>query len=166
MLGDDFSTPIMYRDIGSMSMTPMTMPFGMGVAGGGYPSYLGGQVRMQQQPDSDKFLALKRKDDESKKSMKTALKVFGVFMAVTFAGPLFKSIKKAGGLGGYFSKQFNSLKKLFGLGPKKASTWENVKSAAGTVGNSISKGASAVGKVAKAFGKGFVKVVTFGKVRI
>lgn len=98
MLGDDFSTPLMYRDIGSMSMTPMAMPFGMGVAGGAgmCPSYLGGQINMQSQPDADKYVAMKRKDDDSKKSMKTALKVFGVLMAITFAGPVFKGIKKAG----------------------------------------------------------------------
>lgn len=126
MLGDDYSTPMMYRDIGSMSMTPMAMPFGMGVAGGGYPSYLGGQVRMQQQPDSDKFLAMKQKDNESKKSMKTALKIFGVLMAITFAGPVFKGIKNAGGLGKYLTKQWGGLKKFLGLGPKQPSLWKRL----------------------------------------
>lgn len=128
MSGDDFSTPLMYRDIGSMSMTPMAMPFGMGVAGGAgmYPSYLGGQVNMHSQPDADKYVAMKRKDDDSKKSMKTALKVFGVLMAITFAGPVFKGIKKAGGLGKYLTKQWDGMKTFLGFGSKKTSFWKRL----------------------------------------
>lgn len=125
-MGDDiFSTPIMYQDIGSMSMAPMTMPFGTGLYPGagmygggiGTPSYLG-NVRMQGQPDQDKYVAMKMNERKERNQMKTALKVLGGLLALTFVGPICKNIRKVG-IGKFLTNQWTATKKFFGFKPSK-----------------------------------------------
>lgn len=125
-IGDDmFSTPIMYQDIGSMSMSPMAMPFGTGLYPGAgmysspgmYSPQLRG-VQMQQQPDQDKYIAMKISEKQERNQMKTALKVLGGLLALTFIGPIAKNIRKVG-IGKFISNQWNATKKFFGFGPPK-----------------------------------------------
>lgn len=113
-MDDGFGTPLMYQDIGSMSMRPMQMPFGMGLYGGGFynPSYLGG-VRMQPQLDNDKFVTMRDKENQDKSVFKTALKVLGVMGLICCIGPVRKGIKNAGGLTKYLENSYNSIKKMF-----------------------------------------------------
>lgn len=119
-IGDDmFSTPIMHQDIGSMSMSPMAMPFGRGLYSGAgmYSPQLRG-VQMQQQPDQDKYIAMKISEKQERNQMKTALKVLGGLLALTFIGPIAKNIKKVG-IGKFLSNQWNATKKFFGFKPPK-----------------------------------------------
>lgn len=128
-IGDDmFSTPIMHQDIGSMSMRPMAMPFGTGLypgagmygGAGMYSPQLRG-VQIQPQPDQDKYIAMKISEKQERNQMKTALKVLGGLLALTFIGPIAKNIKKVG-LGKFLSNQWNATKKFFGFGPPKPKT--------------------------------------------
>lgn len=124
---DGMSTPIMYEDIGSMSMRPMTMPLGMGgMFGGMYnTSYLGG-VKMHEQPHEDNFVTMEKKEKESRSAFKTSLLVLGGLLALTYIGPLRRSIAKAGGLTKYLEGKFQKLKDSFKVKPKKQSWFSRI----------------------------------------
>lgn len=73
MIGGDFDTPMVYRDLANSTMGPMAMPPLGGITGGYYnTSYLGG-VRMQRQLDHDKISLMNQKEKEDRSSMKKHL---------------------------------------------------------------------------------------------
>lgn len=113
MIGGDFDVPIMYQDLANSTMGPMSMPFGgmVGMPGAGMynTSYLGG-VKMHRQPDHDKVQIMNKKEKEDKNTLKKALLVLGGIVLLGSIAPLRKSIKKAGGLGEYLKKGWNSVK--------------------------------------------------------
>lgn len=112
------STPIMYQDIGRMSMQPMGVPFGMYT-----PSYLG-NVRMQPQLDHDKYITMQTKEKESWSTFKKASLALAGLLAITCIGPLRKNITKAGGITKYLTKQYNNIKNWFKPKAPKPSIWQ------------------------------------------
>ncbi len=106
-IGDDFLIPSMYRDLGSMSVDYMASPFGMPY--GGYYSALGG-VRLRPQADEDKFISMETKDRHDRNNAKKVLMILGGLIALTFVGPLYKSVKNAGGISKFVDKQWQILK--------------------------------------------------------
>ncbi|MFI3301371.1 MAG: hypothetical protein R3Y28_08150 [Candidatus Gastranaerophilales bacterium] len=108
-LSNDPTTPIMYRDIGSMSMNPMgNTGYGMGMMGGYYGStnYLGG-VRMTPQSTSDQFYTIKAKEQENKNTFVKGLITVGSLIGVLALGSL---LKGKGGKGGLLSKMGDNIK--------------------------------------------------------
>lgn len=108
MVGD---TPIMYQDLASYTMSPMSMPmmpmgFG-GITGGSYQtlqgygntSYLGG-TQMKSQLDADKVELMNKKSNEGKSTFKKV----GIALAALFA---IGFIPKLAGKQSIFSKVGN-----------------------------------------------------------
>lgn len=125
MLGCSFSdTPIPYQDLASSTMPMMNLPLGPmygAMYGGTMPqaSLLGG-VQMKPQLDNDKVQLMNKKDEEGKSTFKKAALGLGAIVALCAGSVLFKSVKKAGGIGKY-------IKNLFTQTPQKPSVWKRFK---------------------------------------
>ena len=122
MIGNDYDIPVMYQDLGTYSMNPFGVPTGGGMmmpgmygAGIG-TSYLGG-VRLAPQLEHDKVELINKKEQEGNKTIKNVAKALGALLLIGYVPYFRKQITKAGGIGKYISKQWNSLtqgiKKMF-----------------------------------------------------
>lgn len=122
MIGNDYDIPVMYQDLGTYSMNPFGVPTGGGMmmpgmygAGIG-TSYLGG-VRLAPQLEHDKVELINKKEQEGNKTIKNVAKALGALLLIGYVPYFRKQITKAGGIGQYISKQWNSLtqgiKKMF-----------------------------------------------------
>ena len=105
-----YDTPLPYQDLANYTMGPMNI---MGT------SFLGG-VKMNPQLTSDKFTIIKKKDQESKRTLKNILKGAAVLVGAGLTFSFFRNIKKSGGIIKYF-------KNLFGSKPASTSKWSKVK---------------------------------------
>ena len=98
MIGNNLDTPIVYQDLATSSMGPMNIGFM-----GGCPSYLGG-VTMKGQLDADKIEIKNKKEQQDKKTFKTALIALGAIVGLALMPSLFKKCKKLLGISPKTSK--------------------------------------------------------------
>ena len=130
MIGENFDTPIMYRDLASSTVGPMSFPLGGMYAPGIYPGYAAGigRVRLASQPDKDKFETMNKKDNEGYKTMKYAAIALATIFALGRIGPIRKNIKKAGGISKYLSNKWdNFVDFIKGNKNPKVSWWQKFK---------------------------------------
>ena len=107
MIGSNFDTPIMYQDLATSTMPPMTS-FGMyGGMYGGVPHLYG--IKLPPNLNKDKVELMHKKDEECKSSVKKALIAIAICFGVGFIPTLRKSIKNAGGIGKFIKNQWNNL---------------------------------------------------------
>lgn len=110
MIGNNFDIPVMHQDLANSTMPPLNIPFGTFAPYS--TSYLGG-VQMKPQPDHDKLILQKEKENQDMSTFKKVLAGVGIIIALGCIAPLRKSITKAGGLKNYLGNKWNSIVNLF-----------------------------------------------------
>ncbi len=109
-IDDGMYNPAMYQDIGMMS-SGMYSPY---MYPGMFPMYgTIAPVKMHQEPMTDKYETIAKKDKETKSTFKSVAKALFWMALGGFIPPARKYIKNSGGLRNVLTQAFSSLGKLF-----------------------------------------------------